>query len=557
MFVKPLSTQFEKIFLAIAIASYFVVVTYSSSKLSPTYDEPIHIRSGITMLTVGKYLAQSRAWWAALDPFAPPGDVLPAAIALAAGANPDYSSSPHTAFNFIRAGRYANHLIGVAILLIIYCWARRLSGGLGAAIAVITLLATPTFLAHSSIISTDLYMAFGALLLCYLLWCRVLTTSLEPSKTTLLLIALVFSVTVAFKASNLIFAGIIPLAFAYKYLFQHGKLTLSLKNLWRSISMSSITVGLGLLLAATIYHFAYLSLTQTVVEPLFKDSLPKLAAFDFTLKLRNIIALASALGPTNPPAYFCGSLQPGAWWQYLVILLGRTPEALLLLYTISVFAAVKSTLGSERSGAHLVLALFAGAVWIFFTTQGFYSGLRHLLFPLLILPLVTSVLANTTASSKSKHPLSLYVILFISFTQTVITTPFQISYVNTLAKNRLTFTSDADWGQGLIALREWQEKNSPESPIWLSYFGNSLPEEFGVEYFGLFSPLSPTNPSAGSEIFANPTTANGYIAISATNLAGRYSAFEGKSPDYFYSWLSKKPVEIVAGSIYIYRAESN
>lgn len=103
------------------------------------------------------------------------------------------------------------------------------------------------------------------------------------------------------------------------------------------------------------------------------------------------------------------------------------------------------------------------------------------------------------------------------------------------------FDSNYDWGQGLIDLKEYQEKNSKQK-LQLAYFGQALPSKYGIQYERLKAYNAPTDNKPESKLRINIDTT---VAISATcwYLCG-----------YNNSVLrNKKPAEIVGGSILIFR----
>src|SRR5690606_8949139 len=131
-------------------------------RLSPAVDEPSHIRSGMHLLTGGRYVDPEAAWWTMPDALHPPVDMLPAAVAWMAGRSPDFREDPFTQFHMVRAARWISHLAGAALLVMVLLWGRRVWGRAGGWLATVLVPAQPLILAHASIISTDLTMVTGA-----------------------------------------------------------------------------------------------------------------------------------------------------------------------------------------------------------------------------------------------------------------------------------------------------------------------------------------------------------------------------------------------------------
>jgi hypothetical protein len=123
--------------------------------------------------------------------------------------------------------------------------------------------------------------------------------------------------------------------------------------------------------------------------------------------------------------------------------------------------------------------------------------------------------------------------------------PFFLSYVSEYGPGRdrgdlVLLDSSLDWGQGLLALRDFMQQESIES-VYLSYFGSADPAGYGIDYVPLasFFPLD-ARP-------APPSTPQ-WAAISATNLHGIYLG-----GDVFADLLARTPERVLANTIFLYR----
>jgi len=70
---------------------------------------------------------------------------------------------------------------------------------------------------------------------------------------------------------------------------------------------------------------------------------------------------------------------------------------------------------------------------------------------------------------------------------------------------RLLSDSNVDWGQGLLALRKYQEDH-PGQPFALAYFGSVDPQVYGIQV----RPLAEDERTSGT------------VVVSATQLSGQY-----------------------------------
>lgn len=99
--------------------------------------------------------------------------------------------------------------------------------------------------------------------------------------------------------------------------------------------------------------------------------------------------------------------------------------------------------------------------------------------------------------------------------------------------------SSHDWGQGLIALRDFMvEENVPV--VHLSYFGSARPDAYGIDYVPLrsFYALPPV---------AQPAVTPRFVVISATNLVGTHVE------DVFAPFRDIEPYRVLGHTMFVYR----
>jgi hypothetical protein len=106
-------------------------------------------------------------------------------------------------------------------------------------------------------------------------------------------------------------------------------------------------------------------------------------------------------------------------------------------------------------------------------------------------------------------------------------------FVRPAESYRLLTDSNLDWGQGLLALKDYQGKH-PDERIGLSYFGSIDPQMYGIK----------------SEFFAGRhKRVAGTLIVSATNLSGQYLT----EPERYRWLLQEKPVAILDHSLYVFQ----
>ena len=564
---KRASLQEFGLLLALMLV-YFSLVAYCSQKMSAAYDESSHIRAGMTMLSGGRYIDREKAWWSAQDPMLPPSDIFPAGIAWLTGLSPDYRGGPHTPFRYVMAGRIANHLTGALILLIVFFWTRSFTAELenqrGVPLAVTSaVLFNPLFLTHSTIISSDLYMCFGALLCCFFLW-RFFASQrhrLDTSGSRLLSASLLLGVLSGFallcKLSNAIFLIITPLTQAALFVCLWLEKRLPGKTFLQSLKYLSlclfISIISALLTAGVGYELAQLGVSQTVIT---KWYIP----FGIGEKLANALIIARGLSYILPPVYYYGSLVPGTAFHFMIQFLHRTQVPLIVLLILSLALGAASAFSLRQSSNSqetlvfkrtlLFILSIAVSSFIFFATRGFYVGLRHILFPITLSTLLSAVLFVSKANYYLRW--AAYFLVLLTAIAAIQAAPWHISYRNIFAKDELTFVADGDWGQGLLALKDFQEKYGQNTPLYLSYFGNTPPESHGIKYQGLPAPFTPQKQGKLQEEAKSPGRLKGYVALSATHLSGRYMGHIKQPPDFYSEWRSEKPALLLGGSIYLF-----
>jgi hypothetical protein len=94
--------------------------------------------------------------------------------------------------------------------------------------------------------------------------------------------------------------------------------------------------------------------------------------------------------------------------------------------------------------------------------------------------------------------------------------------------------SNLDWGQGLLALRKYQQQH-PNETIHLAYFGTMDPRLYGIRYI----PLAPNEKVSGT------------VVVSATHLSGQLL----DDPNG-YRWTSQYPEVVLDHSLHVFQVPS-
>jgi hypothetical protein len=227
----------------------------------------------------------------------------------------------------------------------------------------------------------------------------------------------------------------------------------------------------------------------------------------------------------------------------------KWPPILLALVIASLLLGVRKV--CRAPGDLLIMCAFA-VVFLFFAIQSKYDiGERHILplypFALLIAGSIWEHVEARQAGLRLEfhwllrtrvinfNIVALLLVLALNAADALRSAPDYLTYFNILVKPanswRYLTDSNLDWGQGLIALREYEFQH-PGEQLRLAYFGSVNPALYGVRAI----PLAPEDRTLGK------------IVIGASYLSGQVLTDPGG-----YRWLlSYPPREMIDRSMCVY-----
>lgn len=248
--------------------------------------------------------------------------------------------------------------------------------------------------------------------------------------------------------------------------------------------------------------------------------------------------------------FFFGKYSTKGFLLYFPSLfLVKTELPLLILWFLSL---VKFLYEVKKNKVASVDALVISGILIFIfiaSLSKMQIGHRHIL-P--VYPLVIWQAAKLSNFKKLEYVCYLMVLwnIFIS----IKTHPRYLSYFNEFiggGKNAWKYFTDSniDWGQGLKELGEWVRNHSlADKGIYFSYFGVGDPKYYGIKY----RPIGFVSNLTNEERVGEDITKNGIeriiIAVSVTNLQSTY--YKDKTVFNFLKGLN--PVYVCSDSIFIY-----
>ncbi|MGH9504434.1 MAG: ArnT family glycosyltransferase [Terriglobales bacterium] len=233
------------------------------------------------------------------------------------------------------------------------------------------------------------------------------------------------------------------------------------------------------------------------------------------------------------PAFFLGKVSSHGGWKlyYPVVILLKWPTIVLGLALTGLAIAIRRRrrvptdlwIMASFPGLYLAMAIFAR----------FNLGERHIL-PTYPFAILFAAAVWEWAGQKRGIKALLILLAVLNAADALRYAPGYLSYFTPFVRPadsyRLLTDSNLDWGQGLLALRDY-ERDHPGQPISLSYFGSVDPKVYGIQSDSL----------GGKPV-------SGVVIVSATNLSGQYLL----DPDEFRWLLQWKPVEIIDHSLFVF-----
>ncbi len=484
-------------------------------------------------------------------------------------------------------------LFFVLSAVLLFKWARRLYGDLGAIIALILFSFSSTVIAHSRFVTTDMAALFGVLLATYFF-----TNYLKnPTIKNLVIAGLVFGVALLCKFSTvllvpffLLLALIYPVRERWKtilftlFIFVIGTVIV----LWpiyylqiRNFPPDKQQYETGYILTS-VYRQISTSMALVVkasgeplLRPLAHYSLGLLRVLHQNIEPHNVFFLGDVLFFGShfyfPVVYFLK--EPLAWWGLVIISLlflawSRPPRRSRILDlpeanrdnspTAGLVWGVKDFI--QNHFEEFAMLLWLVIYWVTTVNSSLNIGVRHLLpiYPFAIL-LVSGQIAKMVKRAKENFNFKSKALIFTVFfllswyvVENIKVYPLYLTYFNQVAGGpsggyRYVTDSNLDWGQDLIRFSDWVKKNNIPK-IELDYFGWADQSYYlGSRFEWLWS-----KKYLNAEDFKAKNKSDGWLAVSVTYL--QESEGPQEYPQYpNYLWLkSYQPVTIIGHSIFVY-----
>jgi Dolichyl-phosphate-mannose-protein mannosyltransferase len=435
-------------------------------------------------------------------------------------------------------GRAMNVLCGLILGMLLWATTRRLFSTSAANLALALYVFSPTVVANFSVATTDGAVA----LMIFACVAQLLRWRAKPSWARTVLMGILLGLMLLAKFSAPV---MFVLAIAWILVLKPQTVALDPRRWNWSKAAAALAIALFVVWAGYFFHVSRLKLQDgelTVSFPNRPDVIYKpvrsrmnfsilVPAGEYLEGFRTVVRH----NRHGMPAYLFGEASKTGGWKtyYLVVMFLKWPLITLLLFVAAVVLLLAGKIPAPRD--IWVIASFPAVYLIFAIFSRFDMGDRHVL-PVYIFVLLFA--GSVWDAVRFRRAFASIVILAVVLqaVDTLRYAPDYLSYFNVFVRPHDTYKllddSSLDWGQGLLALREYQ-KAHPGEQIWLAYFGSVEPQVYGVEARPLLE---------GQRV-------HGTVAVSSSNLAGQFL-----DDSNAYRWLLEYPrVGVLNHSMQIFR----
>ncbi|MFH1379039.1 MAG: glycosyltransferase family 39 protein [bacterium] len=515
--------------LSLMIVSYLILGVYGIFRMSITFDEVAHLPGGYTYIAEHDYRINSQDH--------PPLAKLIAALPLifltpdTFTYHPLWKSASQWGYGdlfmfhnrvshnlLLHAGRMS--VLGFSALLgiIIFVWARSLGGAAAGLISAGLYYFFPGFIAHGSLVTTDVSLALCYFLAVYCFW----KLYNDPTWKNSLLIGLSIGLTLAVKFSGILLLPSLGI-FAAWWLYRKRRLKIN-----QTMGHIIIICAAAFCVVAVVYQFVNMNWYLIGFKNIFQH-------------------VKSGRG-----SFLLGSYSTTGWWYYFPItFVLKTPSGVLLLILVSLGMTPKLIRTNPKKEALLFLSVPVAVYMVSAMRSPMQIGYRHIL-P--IYPFIFTWIgwASVQLTNKLKYiPLTG---LLITISGVICAQPYNLEYFNMFIGSRnnaykYLVDSNLDWGQGLKELGRYL-KLINHTQVYLSFFGNADPHHEGITYVPVLYYSTAKRPGDDPAGFDDSKI---LFAVSATQRQCVY--YEDKE---IFKWLDElQPAKIIAYSIFVYDLTGN
>lgn len=382
-------------------------------------------------------------------------------------------------------GRAVSVLLGIILALFLWTTARRMFSEHAANLALALFAFSPALIAHYSLITTD---GIGVLMI-FATAVQLLRWRRHPTHGQTASLGLVMGLLLLAKFyTPPIF--LVSLAWVLVLKPQGAALNPRRWN-WRAAGATCVLAFL-VVWAGYFFHMSHLTMRDGTFiatfphrEPIIKKmrtpvnfSIP-IPAGEYLDGLRNV-AFHNHRGHQ---AFFLGRASAKGGWKlyYPTVMLLKWPTVVIALFFMLLLMAARRRIAVPRD--LLIMTSFPAVYSVFAVLSHIDIGDRHIL-P--IYPFVLLFVAGGCWQLVRRSRTVLVLVLLavaLNAADALRYAPDYLSYFALFVPPGQTYKlltdSNLDWGQGLLALRRYQDEH-PQEKIYLAYFGSVDPAAYGL-----------------------------------------------------------------------------
>lgn len=538
----------------ILLILYAALAFTAASRKSNTFDEIVYVTGGYSYWLTGDYRIHPENGplpqrWMAL-----PLLLLTREVRFPSTNGPDWWNSElwsiayrffygmgNDAVRMLMLARSMTILLGVALGAAIYLLSLRIYGHAGGLLSVALFSFCPNMLAYGAQATSDLAAALFLLLAVTAVWSLLLSPTWPRAALAAVAVAVMFLT----KMSAVV---LVPVTLVL--------ILIRVRDLRRFVLPLAGALVMVFALIWALYGFRYSAFSTGAVpgrDRLFIDRSADVSASGGTVPDRAIRflrahrvlpeaflsgALTILRNTAGRRAFLNGEYSVTGWKRFFPYsFLVKTPLGLLALLLLAALVA-KPPWG--RLVPYLVLC---GVYWLFLIFSKVDIGHRYLLpaYPPLFILAGAAWKWGETAAARRAMVAALVAAFML---ESILVYPDYLAFFNPIAGGpkhayRHLVDSSLDGGQDLPALKRWLDRNAPHgsSNIYLSYFGTSSPEYYGIRSIRLPGNAAPPPPRAAFQL------TEGIYCISATMLQSVYSPAMGPWNVKYEAWYRKVAAE--------------
>jgi 4-amino-4-deoxy-L-arabinose transferase-like glycosyltransferase len=459
----------------------FLFISIASARHeSLTYDEDLHFLYGMQILQLNSNrFNPSQMPVTALN-------ALPKAIS--AHLPPSILTSILARFP---TARMVTVMVSIGLAFLCFAWARQLNGYFPALLSLALYVLEPNIIAHSQLVTTDLYAAAACTFTLYALW----RYALRGGWARGLAFGLILGLAQLAKFSCILLVPICVSVHAIylspswietaksRHYSQLGRQVGGFLLQWLGFGLLTILViNAGFFFNRTLMPLYSMTFHSEQFQSLQK-TLPQLSSLrvplpqPYLIKLDQVVYAERTAKGGLSSFYLLGKLShSGFLGYYLVAFLYKVPLAIQAIALISFVMVLRNGLGKRFLGRELFILVPLLIFMVYFNLLNrFPKGIRHYL---VVFPF-TLILCSTLATGWRAWTRWKWYALIGAYGYLVVSVlsyfPHYISYFNELVTDRrfayrILADSNLDWGQNQWYLARYEEDHpeahiSPEQPV--------------------------------------------------------------------------------------------